>query len=115
MFFKKVIKFLFPKKIKRGYTFEDSVPAFGFGRKQISVPLPTSNNDPLSIDDINKLMYKGGVVYVDREEVIRKSNKILAEIYKVAKQHDTGERQYKMTDMEYICKQCEKVIYAKKP
>jgi hypothetical protein len=36
--------------------------------------------------------------------------KAMEKIATVAKRHDTGQRQYKMTDWEYVLKQCEKVL-----
>lgn len=38
----------------------------------------------------------------------------IEEIYIVAKKYDSGERQYSMTDFEYIVKQCEKVLFYNK-
>lgn len=35
---------------------------------------------------------------------------IIKEIARVASQNQTGEREYKMTDWDYVMKKCEKVL-----
>lgn len=44
------------------------------------------------------------------KEKNKKLFRVIAEVLKVASDHDTGERTYKMTDWDYVIKRCQEGI-----